>query len=205
MDSFYCLSLKRFSAAVANCVGSIFSDFVILRYSLNGYCHQCCLLLLCPLSRPFCSFSLHSPHSPLLHLPPIRSVYLSVYLPPLSLSLPSSLPSILPTPCLLPVCPCRYQLHRLSEEASSMRKYYGPLLGHTSGTEKSCINTLFVLLIVHHCCGTPLFVLLIVCHCCDTRIIYSKAKAYYRRYDNIRKKWRNLRNTKVNEYSNISV
>ena len=28
----------------------------------------------------------------------------------------------------------RYQLHRLPEEASSMRKYYGPLLGHTAGT-----------------------------------------------------------------------
>ena len=27
---------------------------------------------------------------------------------------------------------CRYQLHRLSEESSSMRKYYGPLLGHTA-------------------------------------------------------------------------
>jgi hypothetical protein len=27
----------------------------------------------------------------------------------------------------------KYQLHRLTEEASSMRKYYGPLLGHSAG------------------------------------------------------------------------
>jgi hypothetical protein len=29
----------------------------------------------------------------------------------------------------------KYQLHRLTEEAGSMRKYYGPLLGHTAGLD----------------------------------------------------------------------